>query len=145
MKVVTGGLSGPPAWPRSPPVWPGTWSWPGPGWCSTGRPAAGRTTSGEAVNYGLGRNKLEDKYTVYTPPTPTTYCRWFESNCTEQPGLGLAIWEPCNYVSNLAYDRLVVEMCHQQDWSLQPDIVKSIAQVFIKSSIRTPINYFLFI
>ena len=48
-------------------------------------------------------------------------------------------------MSNLAYDRLVVEMCHQQDWSLQPDIVKSIAQVFIKSSIRTPINYFLFI
>jgi hypothetical protein len=26
----------------------------------------------------------------------------FESNCTSQPGLGLAIWEPCNYASNLA-------------------------------------------
>ena len=31
--------------------------------------------------------------------------KWFESNCTYQPGLGLAIWEPCNYASNLAYDR----------------------------------------
>ena len=31
--------------------------------------------------------------------------KWFESNCTSQPGLGLAIWEPCNYASNLAYDR----------------------------------------
>ena len=26
----------------------------------------------------------------------------------------MAIWEPCNYVSNLAYDRLLVEMCVQQ-------------------------------
>ena len=24
------------------------------------------------------------------------------------------IWEPCNYVSNLAYDRLLVEICVQQ-------------------------------
>ena len=30
---------------------------------------------------------------------------WFESNCTLQPGTGMAIWEPCNYASNLAYDR----------------------------------------
>ena len=28
----------------------------------------------------------------------------------------MAIWEPCNYVSNLAYDRLLVEMCVQQVW-----------------------------
>ena len=34
--------------------------------------------------------------------------KWFESNCTYQPSLGLAIWEPCNYASNLAYDRY----CH---------------------------------
>ena len=30
----------------------------------------------------------------------------------------MAIWEPCNYVSNLAYDRLVVEICKQEDWTL---------------------------
>ena len=29
-------------------------------------------------------------------------------------GVEMAIWEPCNYVSNLAYDRLLVEMCVQQ-------------------------------
>ena len=34
--------------------------------------------------------------------------RWFEHNCTVQPGLGWHIWEPCNYASNLAYDRLVL-------------------------------------
>lgn len=27
------------------------------------------------------------------------------------PEVEMAIWEPCNYVSNLAYDRLLVEMC----------------------------------
>ena len=31
--------------------------------------------------------------------------RWFESNCTSQPGVSMDIWEPCNYASNLAYDR----------------------------------------
>ena len=30
---------------------------------------------------------------------------WFEWNCTSQPGMGMPIWEPCNYASNLAYDR----------------------------------------
>ena len=44
------------------------------------------------------------------------FFRWFEKNCTVQPGLEMAIWEPCNYVSNLAYDRLVVELCSQTDW-----------------------------
>ena len=33
--------------------------------------------------------------------------RWFESNCTSQPGIEMDIWEPCNFASNLAYDRLV--------------------------------------
>ena len=38
---------------------------------------------------------------------PALDTRWYEDNCTVQPGLDIAIWEPCNYVSNLAYDR-----CH---------------------------------
>ena len=32
--------------------------------------------------------------------------RWFESNCTKQSGIEMDIWEPCNFASNLAYDRL---------------------------------------
>ena len=36
---------------------------------------------------------------------PALDTRWYEDNCTVQPGLDIAIWEPCNYVSNLAYDR----------------------------------------
>ena len=52
--LPTGGRRGPPAWPLSPPAWPGTWSWPGPGWCSTGRRAAGRTTSGITATIRLG-------------------------------------------------------------------------------------------
>ena len=42
----------------------------------------------------------------------------------------MAIWEPCNYVSNLAYDRLVVEICNQQDWTLGKSDVRRIAEAF---------------
>ena len=40
------------------------------------------------------------------------------------------IWEPCNYISNLAYDRLMVEMCLQQNWTLSKSTVSKIAQAF---------------
>ena len=40
------------------------------------------------------------------------------------------IWEPCNYISNLAYDRLMVEMCLQQNWTLSQSTVSKIAQAF---------------
>jgi len=56
--------------------------------------------------------------------------RWFERNCTMQPGIEMAIWEPCNYVSNLAYDRLVLEMCNQENWTLGPMDVQRIAEAF---------------
>ena len=56
--------------------------------------------------------------------------RWFERNCTVQPGVEMAIWEPCNYVSNLAYDRLVVELCHQDNWTIDQLSVRRIAEAF---------------
>ena len=40
----------------------------------------------------------------------------------------MAIWEPCNYVSNLAYDRLVVELCSQTDWVMDLDTLNDIRQ-----------------
>ena len=40
------------------------------------------------------------------------------------------IWEPCNYISNLAYDRLMVEMCLQENWTLSQATVSKIAQAF---------------
>ena len=55
---------------------------------------------------------------------------WFESNCTKQQPVEMDIWEPCNYISNLAYDRLAVEMCLQQDWALSEHTVSKIAQAF---------------
>lgn len=42
----------------------------------------------------------------------------------------MAIWEPCNYVSNLAYDRLVVEICKQEGWTLGELDVRRIAEAF---------------
>ena len=44
--------------------------------------------------------------------------------------LEMAIWEPCNYVSNLAYDRLVLEICNQNDWTLEEMDVSKIAQAY---------------
>ena len=58
------------------------------------------------------------------------FSRWFEKNCTVQPGLEMAIWEPCNYVSNLAYDRLVVELCSQTDWVMPLHTLNSIRKTF---------------
>merc|ERR1711963_322163 len=55
---------------------------------------------------------------------------WEEKNCTLQPGIEMAIWEPCNYVSNLAYDRLVVELCSQTDWVMPLDTLNHIRETF---------------
>ena len=40
----------------------------------------------------------------------------------------MAIREPCNYVSNLANDRLVVELCSQTDWVMELNTVNNIRQ-----------------
>ena len=42
----------------------------------------------------------------------------------------MAIWEPCNFVSNLAYDRLVVELCNQKDWTLSEEAITKIAEAY---------------
>ena len=55
---------------------------------------------------------------------------WFENNCTRQAPVEMDIWEPCNYASNLAYDRLMVEMCLQQEWTFSSDAVAKIAEAF---------------
>merc|ERR1711936_509573 len=56
--------------------------------------------------------------------------RWFEHNCTTQPGIEMDIWEPCNYASNLAYDRMVVEMCMQHSWTLPQQTVNTVGKSF---------------
>ena len=42
----------------------------------------------------------------------------------------MAIWEPCNYISNLAYDRLVLELCHQDGWTMDQEDVRRVAEAF---------------
>jgi len=55
---------------------------------------------------------------------------YFENNCTRQEPITMDIWEPCNYASNLAYDRLMFEMCLQEDWAFSPQTVANISQAF---------------
>ena len=73
-------------------------------------------------------------------PSPSPPLGWFECNCTYQEPSGIAIWEPCNYASNLAYDRfpnlhfqnnniclwarLMVEVCLQQGWAFPQETVE---------------------
>jgi len=54
---------------------------------------------------------------------------WQECNCTNQPGFGMAIWEPCNYASNLAYNALALEVC-AQDWAIPAEMVSTVGQTF---------------
>ena len=42
----------------------------------------------------------------------------------------MAIWEPCKFVSNLAYDRLVVELCNQSEWTLSQEAIRKIAEAY---------------
>ena len=55
--------------------------------------------------------------------------RWHEVNCTSQPGNGMAIWEPCNYASNLAYNKLTQEIC-AQTWKMPSHFVEAMGRSF---------------
>ena len=44
--------------------------------------------------------------------------------------LDIAIWEPCNYVSNLAYDRLALEICNQENWTIDELDIRRIGEAF---------------
>ena len=50
---------------------------------------------------------------------------WIEFNCTTQVKGDMAIYEPCNYASNVAYYHTVLEMCQREDWSLDNSYGKS--------------------
>ena len=66
-----------------------------------------------------------------SPASSTSSSGWFESNCTHQPPpVEMDIHEPCNYVSNLAYDRLMLEICLQTDWTFDRFTVVKIAEAF---------------
>ena len=54
------------------------------------------------VEYWSTRGKSNDTWRSCSEKSS-----WFEWNFTTQPGVTMDIWEPCNYASNLAYDRSV--------------------------------------
>jgi len=55
---------------------------------------------------------------------------WHERNCTVQPYGNIPIWEPCNYASNIAYYRTVVEQCTRKSWSMPQDSVNTIIKAY---------------
>ena len=50
---------------------------------------------------------------------------WMENNCTVQQDGNMAIWEPCNYASNMAYYHSVLETCSKNHYWSFPLISKN--------------------
>ena len=44
--------------------------------------------------------------------------KFLDNNCTVQDYGKIPIWEPCNYASNIAYYRALVEICEKKNWSM---------------------------
>lgn len=64
-------------------------------------------------------------------PCPATEgLGWFEKDCKIQEFGNISIWEPCNYVSNLAYYRTTTEICARKQWHLPSASVKAITKAF---------------
>ena len=54
---------------------------------------------------------------------------WNEDNATAQDFLGMVIYEPCNYASNLAYYHLATEVCHSAgSLSMSADSASAVVQ-----------------
>ena len=73
------------------------------------------------------RYKCEFNETDFIPRSDSG---WFEWNCTTQFPVEMDIWEPCNYASNLEYDRLMVEMCLQENWTFSAQTLAKITEAF---------------
>ena len=56
---------------------------------------------------------------------------WMENNCTVQQYGDMAIWEPCNYASNMAYYHSVLEICSKpHNWSFPLTSKNAIGETF---------------
>jgi len=55
---------------------------------------------------------------------------YHEQNLTIQDYQGIGIYEPCNYVSNLAYYHVVTSICENTQWNVDPSYQKAMAQAF---------------
>jgi len=42
----------------------------------------------------------------------------------------MIIYEPCNYVSNMAYYHSVTRTCDYPDWSIEKDQIRALKRVF---------------
>ena len=59
-----------------------------------------------------------------------THHPWIEFNTTKSELHNITIFEPCNWVSNVAYYRTLASVCDKSDWTISPEAVKGFAQGF---------------
>merc|ERR1712107_13930 len=62
----------------------------------------------------------------------TGHChKYHEQNTTAQDFHNITIYEPCNYVSNVAYYHVVTQICkHKGHWNMPNDHVRALLQGF---------------
>ena len=77
------------------------------------------------VTYALSNGTLNDPWYENKTHHP-----WIEFNTTVSDLHNITIFEPCNWVSNVAYYRTLVSVCDKSDWTLSPAAVKGLAQGF---------------
>jgi hypothetical protein len=53
-----------------------------------------------------------------------------EQNRTSLDILNISIYEPCNFVSNVAYYRAVPSICNHKGWSIETNMQRALAQSF---------------
>lgn len=57
-----------------------------------------------------------------------TYHHWMELNATKTDLHGITVFEPCNWVSNVAYYHAVTAVCDKTDWYSPPAVSGALAQ-----------------
>ncbi len=91
------------------------------------------------IEYGVSGGALDGSDPWYKAPgtswreyapTPMT-----TDNATFPGAAGVLIYEPCNYVSNIAYHRTMIEVCERgrRDdlaWTLPQEIVRGFVEVY---------------
>ena len=55
---------------------------------------------------------------------------YMEENATALDVDGIIIYEPCNYVSNVAYYRVVKQIADRKNWSMGAENQKALKQAF---------------
>jgi len=86
---------------------------------------------GQFINYFLSNGTTGDRWGNCIKIKNQTECHdYHELNATALNVDGIIIYEPCNYVSNVAYYHISTQMCDQKTWNFEESTVEAMIQGF---------------